>query len=87
MSGSRDAVTASHPGLRRIYKDEASDLLNVEQDFGCVNVRDHDGERFILRLLSFTSCDPLKAGLRLPAVKLLAGLIGAQLGVEKDERR
>ena len=48
-------------------------LLNVEQDFGCVNVLDHDGERFILRLLNFTSYDPLKADLKLPAVRILAG--------------
>lgn len=86
-------VAVAHGGINNallsvvLGKDEASGLLNVEQDFGCVNVLDHDGERFILRLLNFTSYDPLKADLRLPAVKMLAGLIGGQLGLEKDHRR
>lgn len=86
-------VAVAHGGINNallsvvLGKDEASGLLNVEQDFGCVNVLDHDGERFILRLLNFTSYDPLKADLRLPAVKMLAGLIGGQLGLEKDQRR
>lgn len=86
-------VAVAHGGINNallsvvLGKDEASGLLNVEQDFGCVNVLDHDGERFVLRLLNFTSDDPLKSGLRVPAVKMLAGLIGAQLGIAKDERR
>ena len=54
-------VAVAHGGINNallsvvLGKDEASGLLNVEQDFGCVNVLDHDGERFILRLLNFTS--------------------------------
>ena len=86
-------VAVAHGGINNallsvvLGKDEASGLLNAEQDFACVNVLDHDGERFVLRLLNFTSYDPLKSGLKLPAVKMLVGLIGAQLGMSKDERR
>lgn len=86
-------VAVAHGGINNavlsvvLGKDEASGLLNVEQDFGCVNVLDHDGERFGLRLLNFTSDDPLKSGLRLPAVKMLADLVGGRLGLEKDQRR
>lgn len=65
-------------------KGEASGLLNVEQDFGCVNVLDHDGERFVLRLLNFTSYDLLESGLEVPAVVPLAS--GAQLGSRRTTR-
>jgi probable phosphoglycerate mutase len=86
-------VAVAHGGINNallsvvLGKDESSGLLNVEQDFGCVNVLDHDGERFVLRLLNFTSYDPLKSGLKLPAVRMLAALVGAQLGLTKDETR
>ena len=86
-------IAVAHGGINNallsvvLGKDESSGLLNVEQDFACVNVLDHDGERFSLRLLNFTSYDPLKAGLKLPAVRMLAELIGAQLGLGKDEAR
>lgn len=86
-------VAVAHGGINNallsvvLGKDEASGLLNVEQDFGCVNVIDHDGDRFVLRLLNFTSYDPLKTGLKLPAVRILAALVGAQLGLTKDEAR
>jgi probable phosphoglycerate mutase len=89
----RTLVAVAHGGINNallsvvLGKDETAGLLNVEQDFACVNVLDHDGQRFILRLLNFTSYDPLKSGLKLPAVQMLADLIGAQLGLTKDETR
>lgn len=86
-------VAVAHGGINNallsviVGKDEASGLLNVEQDFGCVNVLDHDGERLVLRLVNFTSYDPLKSGLRLPSVRMIAELVGAQLGIGKDDAR
>lgn len=86
-------VAVAHGGINNallsvvLGKDERSGLLNVEQDFGCVNVLDHDGSRFILRMLNYTSYDPLKSGLKLPAVRILADLIGAQLGLASEEMR
>jgi broad specificity phosphatase PhoE len=86
-------VAVAHGGINNallsviLGKDESSGLLNVEQDFGCVNVIDHDGERFSLRLLNFTSYDPLKSGLKLPSVQILAELIRGQLGLAKDDVR
>jgi broad specificity phosphatase PhoE len=86
-------VGVAHGGINNallsvvLGKDESSGLLNVEQDFGCVNVIDHDGERFSLRLLNFTSYDPLKSGLTLPSVQILADLIRGQLGIAKDDVR
>jgi len=82
--GWQTMVAVAHGGINNallsvvLGKDESSGLLNVEQDFGCVNVLDHDGERFILRLLNFTSYDPLKADLKLPAVQILAALMGGR---------
>ena len=46
-----------------------------------------DDAHFILRLLNFTSYDPLKSGLKLPAVRILAALVGAQLGIVDDAAR
>jgi probable phosphoglycerate mutase len=86
-------VAVAHGGINNallsvvLAKDESSGLLNVEQDFACVNVIDHDGARHILRLLNYTSYDPLKSGLKLPTVRILADLIGAQLGLVEDESR
>jgi broad specificity phosphatase PhoE len=91
--GWQTLVAVAHGGINNallsvvLGKDESSGLLNVEQDFACVNVIDHDGERLILRLLNFTSYDPLKSGLKLSAVRILADLLGAQLGAAKDEPR
>jgi broad specificity phosphatase PhoE len=91
--GWRTLIAVAHGGINNallsvvLGKGEAAGLANVEQDFGCVNVIDHDGTRFILRLLNFTSYDPLKSGLRLPSVRILADLIGAQLGIAKDDLR
>jgi probable phosphoglycerate mutase len=66
---------------------EKSGLLNVEQDFGCVNVIDFSGARATLRLLNYTSYDPLKAELKLPAVRILGNLVRARLGPAKDDSR
>ena len=90
--GWQTLVAVAHGGINNallsvvLGKDESSGLLNVEQDFGCVNVLDHDGERFVLRLLNFTSYDPLKSGLKLPAVRMLAALVGEQLGLRRTRR-
>ncbi len=86
-------VAVAHGGINNallsvvLGKDESSGLLNVEQDFGCVNAIDHDGQRFSLRLLNFTCYDPLKSGLKVPSIELLAELVRGQLGVAKDETR
>ncbi|MEW6272328.1 MAG: histidine phosphatase family protein [Thermodesulfobacteriota bacterium] len=91
--GWHTVVAVAHGGINNallsvvLDKGESAGLANVEQDFGCVNVIDHDGDRFVLRMLNFTSYDPLKSGLRLPSVRILADLIGAQLGITKDETR
>ena len=89
----RTLVAVAHGGINNallsvvLDKNETAGLANVEQDFGCVNVIDHDGERFLVRMLNFTLYDPLKVGLRLPSVRILADLIGAQIGTSKDDRR
>lgn len=52
-----------------------------------MRVANTSGAQKLLRLLDFTSYDPLQSGLEMPAVKLLASWVGAQLGVAKDETR
>ena len=88
-------VAVAHGGINNallsvvLGKDELSGLLNVEQDFGCVNVLDHDGERFVLRLLNFTSYDPLKSGRscrRCACSPLWSGSSSGSRRTRRDER-
>lgn len=57
--------------LGRLLGAEGPGLINVEQDFGCVNIVDFLGDRPILRLLNFTAYDPLKTSLELPSLVVL----------------
>lgn len=86
-SGVRGAtgVTPYDPTERDVARLRDLDELPRRAGLGCVNVLDHDGERFVLRLLDFTSDDPREAGLERSAVKLLASLVRAQRGHAEDE--
>jgi hypothetical protein len=59
-------------------------LVNVEQDFGCVNLVDYVEERPILRLLNFTAYDPLKTGLEIPSLDVLKSVLEEALQFSFD---
>lgn len=82
----RRVAVVAHGGVNnavigRVLGVEGPRLANVEQDFGCVNIVDFLGERPVLRLLNFTAYDPLKAGLEIPSMEVLKGLLETGFGL------
>lgn len=50
-------------------------LVNVDQDFGCLNIIDLIGDRPILRLVNFTAYDPVKTRLESSSMDILRGVL------------
>ena len=59
--------------------------MNVEQDFGCVNIIDLVDDRPVLRLLNFTAYDPLKTAMEAPSMDILKALLEAGFGHTSGE--
>jgi broad specificity phosphatase PhoE len=62
-------------------------LVNIEQDFGCLNIIDVVGGRPILRLANFTAYDPAKTGMETSSMDILRGVLesGLQLSLDIPE--
>jgi broad specificity phosphatase PhoE len=83
-------VVVAHGGLNnavigRVLGSEGPGLVNVEQDFGCVNIIDIVDDRPVLRLLNFTAYDPLKTGMEAPSMDILKALLEAGFGVTASD--
>lgn len=90
----RRIAVVAHGGVNnaivgRVLGAEGPGLVNVDQDFGCVNIIDYVADRPILRLLNFTAYDPLKTGLEVPSLDVLKDVLEAafQLSLDDGGRR
>ena len=66
--GWRRVAVVTHYGVNRailghVVGHREPGFLNVDQDFGCVNVVDLAGDRPLLRMLNFSAHDPLKSSM------------------------
>lgn len=59
-------------------------ILNVEQDFGCINVIDVMGSRPFLRMANFTLYDQLKINLREHSLDIILDLLRGRGIIEAD---
>jgi phosphoserine phosphatase len=71
----RRVVVVAHSGVNRAYlgqvlRHQGPGLPPFEQDFGCLNIIDQQGDQLIIRLLNFTAHDPLKIGLDAAAIEI-----------------
>lgn len=88
----RRVVVVAHGGLNNaviggVLGAEGPGLVNVEQDFGCVNIIDIVDGRPVLRLLNFTAYDPLKTGMEIPSMDILKALLEAGFGIPGGESK
>ncbi len=57
-------------------------LVNVEQDFGCLNIIDLVGDRPVLRLVNFTAYDPVKTRLESSSMDVLRDVLERALEID-----
>ncbi len=73
--------------LGRMLGATGPQLVNIDQDFGCLNIIDVIAGRPVLRLVNFTAYDPVKTRMEASSMDILKRVLenGLQLSLEPPE--